>query len=1371
MLLSLGTREERMRRTKQHGRAGINTGRLFLTIMLSVAMVASMFFPGGSAAFAEELDDQDIELVGLDLQEDTTEDQESEPTDDALQLDEEKQKDEEEDLVTFDDEDLQVEVQANGQEPCASVTAGGITTPYVNFADAVEAWKDTDGATLTLLSDVSGTDVPIASGKRILDLNGYGLKSGSDNGTYTISDMGEDDAQLTIVDSRPNAEHRYTDRVGDDPAVVDDSLTEGYKTFTGGYISSSVGDALWVVAATVSMEGITIIGCKYDGIYMYGGNLTAKECDIIGCKSDGVYATCGFVTMTGCIITGCRNEGFDAEGCVATLTNCVISNCDCEGVEVDESVITIKGCIITGCREQGVYIYDEDALVDIVDTTITGNTAPAYNESGDPYVGAGICVKRGELSLGGAVEVYNNTVAGAPSNLYVAATHPVTIVGTLNNNNPIGVATNGSCVFTNGLVGNGSLGNFASEMPEDFELSLTSEGEAQFLLKDGSVVIPAVGSDVLDLRNKAVGYSVPVYDAAGKNMDYGIEWDGTLTVLPPADKAVRVHGTVSTEARIDFLGVYADYGSSGVRRLAKVDGVNQTVDQTVVDDPMLLRFYSDSNTQNSGLDLVVEVVDLPDDHTQLVKHSIVCAEASNGAVTANRQSSYKDKIVTLTLDPDEGHAPKSLSVQTNAGTDVAVREQVDPNRITYTFVMPDDNVTVYAEFGEAARVTFVNTNGTTISSTLVLCGTAVTAPQVQTKQGVVHVGWQKDGQLFDLSTPIEEDATLIAVCVEGGGFVENFDRSRRFPKGWTRTVIATSPHDEDFYIDIDEHAHTRPSCVQLSVYGGEEATVITPAQDLSDAREGAALSFWYRTLSLQDDGKEFGAYYRVGEDGAWNPLFNATLPCYDTDGDQGKDQWSSWQQVSLMLPQEALVQNVQIGFKFRSPTDGSWLGDVRLDDVSILKLGHRWGYAVKNGATNVLVATCANGADACAVEGATSALTLKAKDVVYTGSAAKATVTKDATWMSANGIDATVGSITYFQGSKQLKGAPTQVGNYTAKVTVSANGEDFTLCKDFSITPKTVGLKWSGTKFTYNGKKQAPTATATGLVNGDKCTVTVEGAAKNAGNHVATATGLSNSNYVLPKNVTKSFSISKAKLTVTAKNKTIKFGAKAANAGVTYKGLVGKDTAKSLGGKLSYTYGGYKKGAYAGTYKIVPSGLKSSNYSIAYKAGKLTVQAPSSVAASTKVRVKSKRWVGVNSKAVSGTTGKALKVTALRSALQSSPYGGSVEYRAHWQIEGWQKSWTKGGKTCAPVQLGRRMEAIEMRLTSNMAKHYDVWYRVHVQSIGWMAWTKNGAKAGTTGQGRRLEAVQLVILPKGSKAPAKSYKGVKQDYRKTFVAK
>ena len=78
-----------------------------------------------------------------------------------------------------------------------------------------------------------------------------------------------------------------------------------------------------------------------------------------------------------------------------------------------------------------------------------------------------------------------------------------------------------------------------------------------------------------------------------------------------------------------------------------------------------------------------------------------------------------------------------------------------------------------------------------------------------------------------------------------------------------------------------------------------------------------------------------------------------------------------------------------------------------------------------------------------------------------------------------------------------------------------------------NITPKTVGLEWSGYEnLVYDGKPVSVTAEATGLVSGDTCTVTVTGGDQtNAGTYTAKAISLGNANYALPADVERSYTI------------------------------------------------------------------------------------------------------------------------------------------------------------------------------------------------------------------------------------------------------
>ncbi|MBR3446861.1 MAG: hypothetical protein IKH27_03560, partial [Oscillospiraceae bacterium] len=103
---------------------------------------------------------------------------------------------------------------------------------------------------------------------------------------------------------------------------------------------------------------------------------------------------------------------------------------------------------------------------------------------------------------------------------------------------------------------------------------------------------------------------------------------------------------------------------------------------------------------------------------------------------------------------------------------------------------------------------------------------------------------------------------------------------------------------------------------------------------------------------------------------------------------------------------------------------------------------------------------------------------------------------------------------------------------YTVYYKVSkTNYADFIGSATVTINPIAADIVWGDTAtFVYNGSAQAPTATATGLLDGDTSDVVIEGAATDVGSHTATATGFTNGNYFLPEPSSKDFTITEAEL-------------------------------------------------------------------------------------------------------------------------------------------------------------------------------------------------------------------------------------------------
>ena len=150
-----------------------------------------------------------------------------------------------------------------------------------------------------------------------------------------------------------------------------------------------------------------------------------------------------------------------------------------------------------------------------------------------------------------------------------------------------------------------------------------------------------------------------------------------------------------------------------------------------------------------------------------------------------------------------------------------------------------------------------------------------------------------------------------------------------------------------------------------------------------------------------------------------------------------------------------------------------------------------------------------------------------------------------------------------------------------------------------------------------------------------------------------------------------------------------------------------------------------------------------------------------------RTHVQSFGWQGWKYNGVmSGTSGKAKRLEGINIKLTNKPYSGSIVYTTHVQSIGWQgnennvNTWFRDGQMAGTSGRAKRLEAIRIALTGEMAEHYDVYYRVHAQSFGWLDWTKNGEAAGTAGLAKRLEGIQIVLVPKGGAAPARNYGGV-----------
>ena len=251
----------------------------------------------------------------------------------------------------------------------AAGTAGERTVPS-DFYEALNV-----GGSLTMQNDVDYGKSMWVSRDLTIDLNGYVLKM-----TGIKVEKG---VHLTIKDSRPDAEHKFTPN--DDGLWVRDEQN-GTKTVKGGVIYGGTGSSI----------GTSVYG---GGVYVEGGGqFTMEGGNIVGCtasatfqaRGGGVFvAEKGTFTMSGGSIAGCTtvggysygggiyNEGTVNLSGTAEIRDCHAKDSDGEtafggGISDNGKAFQISGNVrITGCTASGG---GTDAVSMYTGSVISGGT-------------------------------------------------------------------------------------------------------------------------------------------------------------------------------------------------------------------------------------------------------------------------------------------------------------------------------------------------------------------------------------------------------------------------------------------------------------------------------------------------------------------------------------------------------------------------------------------------------------------------------------------------------------------------------------------------------------------------------------------------------------------------------------------------------------------------------------------------------------------------------------------------------------------------------------------------------------------------------------------------------------------------------------
>ena len=222
--------------------------------------------------------------------------------------------------------------------------------------ELTDAMADTSMGQIRLTADMDISQNLSVTRAVILDLNGHVLRQITNN---CVSFKVESGGDLTLIDSNPTAEHRFTPD-SDGLWVWDE--TGGTKTVRGGIITGNAqgrSGSIHVEEGTFTMTAGNLVGCN-----VYGASSSIG----ISCGAVYVAANSKF-NMTGGAIQGClvrqgNGGGVYVNGGQFTMTDGAITDCTVDGlgggVYVLAGTFKLDGGDIQGCTAGGgggVFVY------------------------------------------------------------------------------------------------------------------------------------------------------------------------------------------------------------------------------------------------------------------------------------------------------------------------------------------------------------------------------------------------------------------------------------------------------------------------------------------------------------------------------------------------------------------------------------------------------------------------------------------------------------------------------------------------------------------------------------------------------------------------------------------------------------------------------------------------------------------------------------------------------------------------------------------------------------------------------------------------------------------------------------------------------
>ncbi|MBS6317657.1 MAG: hypothetical protein KH625_07190 [Firmicutes bacterium] len=242
-----------------------------------------------------------------------------------------------------------------------STTAWASETPtsVSTEMELTTALGDTAVTSIQLKGNIDISNTLVVTKDVTLDLNGFVLKITGSGSVIKI-----ESGTLTLVDSNPSAEHKFTNDGNDKPWRLDE--TAGAEKVKGGVITGGTGSTY---KYNNDIGQIVYNDCGGGMFVAPGASFVMEGGNIVGCSAGksggGVKVTNdGDFKMSGGTISGCTaggGGGIDNRGTTTLSDNAKIKSCSATGTEIDDRGggvcsyrnLTVSGSmVISGCTAQ-----------------------------------------------------------------------------------------------------------------------------------------------------------------------------------------------------------------------------------------------------------------------------------------------------------------------------------------------------------------------------------------------------------------------------------------------------------------------------------------------------------------------------------------------------------------------------------------------------------------------------------------------------------------------------------------------------------------------------------------------------------------------------------------------------------------------------------------------------------------------------------------------------------------------------------------------------------------------------------------------------------------------------------------------------------